>query len=200
VTAAKRLHFPCACVSGGPSRYSDPWADIARHKLLPQGTKEDIINLVATGPKTISQLAQALNLSAPSVHTHITDMIKSELLRESCEWQKRYPTERYYEPNFPVLKADDCAELTALCEGISQKLAELFEEQSPDLERAFAKTELARQGWTITDVTQFVFANIQRKARALLEEKGMLKTAELHANGSEWVYWAEEPMNHSAPE
>ena len=200
MTAAKRLHFPCSCVSGGPGRYSDPWADIARHKLLPQGTKEDIINLVAREPKTISQLAQALSLSAPSVHTHITDLMKSELLRESREWQKRYPTERYYEPNFPILKANDCAEFSELCETISQKLATLFEEQSPELERVFANTDLARQGWSFNDVSQFVFANIQRNARALLEENGMLKPAKMHGNGSEWVYWAEEPTNHSDQE
>jgi len=187
-------------VSGGPGRYSDPWADIARHKLLPQGTKEDIINLVAREPKTISQLAQALSLSAPSVHTHITDLMKSELLRESREWQKRYPTERYYEPNFPILKANDCAEFSELCETISQKLAALFEEQSPELERVFANTDLARQGWSFNDVSQFVFANIQRNARALLEENGMLKPAKMHGNGSEWVYWAEEPTNHSDQE
>jgi DNA-binding CsgD family transcriptional regulator len=32
-----------------------------------------IVNLVAREPKTISQLAEALDLSPPSVHTHIND-------------------------------------------------------------------------------------------------------------------------------
>src|SRR4051812_4119997 len=102
------LRFPCECVSSRPGGYSDPWAEISRNRLLPDGTKEEILNLVSREPKTISQLAEALHLSLPSIHTHITDMMKSELLRESVEWEKKYPTERYYEPNFPVLKAEEC--------------------------------------------------------------------------------------------
>src|SRR6185503_19214825 len=105
----KGLRFPCECVSSRPGGYSDPWAEITKNKLLPNGTKEEILNLVAREPKTISQLAEALKLSLPSVHTHINDMMKSELLRESEEWEKNYPTERYYEPNFPVFKAEECA-------------------------------------------------------------------------------------------
>lgn len=83
------LRFPCECVSARRGGYSDPWADITKRKLLPDGTKEEILNLVAREPKTISQLAGALNLSPPSVHTHINDMMKSELLRESEEWEKK---------------------------------------------------------------------------------------------------------------
>src|ERR671928_1670416 len=91
------LRFPCECVSSRRGGYSDPWATITKHKLLPDGTKEEILNLVAHEPKTISQLAEALKLSPPSIHTHINDMVKSELLRESEAWEKKYPTERYYE-------------------------------------------------------------------------------------------------------
>src|SRR5678816_4534398 len=106
----RRLRFPCECVSSGPGGYSDPWSEITRNKLLPDGTKEEILNLVAREPKTISQLAEALTLSAPSVHTHINDMMKSQLLRESEAWEKKHPTERYYEPNLPVFKAKECQE------------------------------------------------------------------------------------------
>ena len=44
---SKGLRFPCECVSAGPGGYSDPWADITKKKLLPNGTKEEIVNLVA---------------------------------------------------------------------------------------------------------------------------------------------------------
>jgi predicted transcriptional regulator len=74
------------CV-GGRGRYSDPWSETTKNKLVPNDTKEEILNLVARQPKTISQLAEALDLSPPSVHTHINDMMKSELLRESEEWE-----------------------------------------------------------------------------------------------------------------
>lgn len=189
----KRLRFPCECVSGGTGGYSDPWADITKNKLLPNGTKEEILNLVAREPKTISQLAEALKLSPPSVHTHISDMMKSELLRESEEWEKKYPTERYYEPNFPVFKSEECAEFKALCEEISKELVRLFERKRQKIERAFNKTSLSRQGWELSDITQCLYANMQRDARTILEKRGLLSPREKHKNGAEWIFWAEEP-------
>src|ERR1044072_6096757 len=97
------LPFPCECVSSRPGGYSDPWAGIAKNKLLPDGTKEEILNLVAQEPRTISQIAESLGLSVPSVHTHVRDMLESELLRAPAEWERAHPAERYYEPNFPVM-------------------------------------------------------------------------------------------------
>src|SRR2546421_8912481 len=188
----KSLQFPCECVSGGPGAYSDPWAEITKKKLLPDGTKEEILNLVVGEPKTISQLAEALDLSSPSVHTHINDMMKSELLRESKEWEKKYPTERYYEPNFPVFRAEDCAEFKALCQEMAEQVVALFEKKRPQMERAFARTSFPSRGWELTDVTQCLYANMQRSARALLEQHGVLRPREKHKNGAEWVFWAEE--------
>jgi DNA-binding transcriptional ArsR family regulator len=189
----KSLCFPCECVSGGKGGYSDPWAEITKNKLLPNGTKEEILNLVAREPKTISQLAEALELSPPSVHTHINDMMKSELLRESEEWEKKYPTERYYEPNFPVFKAEECAEFRILCDEMAQQVVALFEKKRAKMERAFAKTPLANQGWGFSDITQCLYANMQRGARTLLEERGMLSPRQKHKNGAKWIFWAQEP-------
>ena len=191
------LRFPCECVSAARGGYSDPWADITKRKLLPNGTKEEILNLVAREPKTISQLAEALKLSAPSVHSHVNDMIKSELLRESVEWEKKYPAERYYEPNFPVFRTEDCDEFLEMCQEMAEKLAALFESKQPHLKRAFNKTSLPRQGWDLTDVTQCIFANVQRSARTLLEERGLLQPPEKHTNGASWIFWAEEPLKKS---
>jgi hypothetical protein len=33
------LYFPCDCVSGRQENYSEPWAAVAKNKLLPNGTK-----------------------------------------------------------------------------------------------------------------------------------------------------------------
>src|SRR5919202_149477 len=121
------LRFPCECVSGRRGGYSDPWTGVTKHKLLPDGTKEEILNLVAREPKTISQLAKELKLKPASVHAPGADMVKSELLRESVEWEKKHPTERYYEPNFPVFRAEDCAEFEALCQEMAEQLVALFE-------------------------------------------------------------------------
>src|SRR5205085_12460136 len=121
------LRFPCECVSSRRGGYSEPWAAVTKNKLLPDGTKEEILNLLAREPKTISQLAEALSLSPPSVYAHVSDMMKSELLRESVEWEKKHPTERYYEPNFPVFRAEECAEVEALCQEMAEQVAALFE-------------------------------------------------------------------------
>ena len=188
----KGLRFPCECVSGLASGYSDPWAEITKRRLLPNGTKEQILNLVAQEPKTMSQLAQALNLSVPSVHTHVNDMMKSELLRESEEFEKRHPTERYYEPNFPVFKAKECEEFVELCEEMAEQLSTLFGRRRARMERAFNKTSLPQQGWELSDVTHCLYANMYRRARALLEQRQLLGPREKHQNGAEWVFWAEQ--------
>lgn len=186
------LRFPCECVSALNEPYSDPWAEVTKRKMLPNGTKEQIINLVAQEPKTLSQLAEALSLAPPSVHTHLNDLMKSELLRESSAWEKKYPTERYYEPNFPVLKAQECAEFMSLCDEMAAQIAALFERKRSKLERAFRKSGLAQQGWQLSDVTQCLYANMQRHARGLLEKKGLLTPPQKHANGAEWIFWAQE--------
>ena len=192
IDGRKGLRFPCECVSGLPGGYTDPWADITKRKLLPNGTKEQIVTLLAEEPKTISQLAQALNLSAPSVHTHINDMLQSELLRESEEYEKRHPSERYYEPNFPIFKAEECAEFRQLCEEMAEQLANLFEKRRAKMERAFNNTNLSAHGWELSDVTQCLYANMYRGARTLLEQRGLLASRQKHANGAEWIFWAEE--------
>jgi DNA-binding transcriptional ArsR family regulator len=191
------LRFPCECVSSRRGSYSEPWAAITKHKLLPDGTKEEILNLLAREPKTISQLAEALALSPPSVFAHVSDMMKSELLRESVEWEKKHPSERYYEPNFPVFRAEECAEFEALCQEMAEQVAALFEKKRRQMERAFHQTGFASRGWELKDVTQCLYANMHRAARILLEQRGLLATPGVHANGAEWVFWAEEPRADS---
>lgn len=187
------LWFACECVSAKEEGYSDPWAAIAQNKLLMDGTKEEIINLVAKEPRTIAQLAKELGISKPSVHAHINDMVESELLRESEEWEKRHPTERYYEPNFPVVGRDERAEFQTICEEMAERVASLFEKKQTQLKRAFERTELAERGWEFTDLSQYLYATVQRRARSLLEERGVLPKKERHSNGARWLFWAEEP-------
>src|SRR5215210_9216579 len=194
------LRFACECVSGRRGGYSDPWAAIAKNKLLPDGTKEEILNLLTREPKTISQLAEALSLSPPSVFAHVNQMMKSELLRESIEWEKQHPSERYYEPNFPVFRAEECAEFEALCQEMAEQLAALFEKKRPQMESAFRQTSFAGRGWELSNVTQCLYANMQRRARALLEQRRLLSPPEKHANGAEWVFWAEQPLADSDKE
>jgi DNA-binding transcriptional ArsR family regulator len=187
----KKLEFACECVSarGG---YSDPWAAIAQNKLLLDGTKEKLLNATAREPKTIAQLASELRLSQPTIHSHINDMMAGELLRESEEHEKRYPTERYYEPNFPVVRAEERAEFEAICDSIAERVADLFEKNVPRLRSAFDKTGLAARGWTFSDLAQYCYAGEQRSARKLLEQRGVLPRRKKHENGADWLFWAQE--------
>jgi DNA-binding Lrp family transcriptional regulator len=187
------LRFACECISARRGGYSDPWASIAKDKLINDGTKEEILNLVARDPKTISQLAEALGLSAASIHKHITEMAESELLRESTERERKHPAERYYEPNFLVVKARDHAEFDVLCRDMAERIADLFEKNCPQLERALSKTDLTNQGWAFSDLTQYLYARTQRGARELLEQRGALPPRQEHPNGAKWIFWAEEP-------
>ena len=186
-----KLQFACECVSarGG---YSDPWAGLSQNKLLVDGTKEKLLNAVARVPKTIAQLASELRFSQPTIHSHVNDMIASELLRESEEREKRYPTERYYEPNFPVVRAEERVEFEAICDSIAEHVAELFEKNIPQLQRAFDKTGLAARGWKFADLAQYCYAGAQRSARKLLEQRALLPPRTKHENGADWLFWAEE--------
>jgi hypothetical protein len=118
-------------------------------------------------------------------------MLCSELLREAIEWEKTHPAERYYEPNFPIFRAEECAEFKALCEEMSTELVELFKKRRRKMERVFRRTRLSKQGWELSDVTQCLFANLYRGARVSLEKSGLLSSREKHANGAQWIFWAE---------
>lgn len=186
------LFFPCECVSSRQENYSDPWAGVAKNRLIVDGTKEQILNIVARQPRTLSQLAKELSIAPPSVHAHISEMIESELLRDSEETEKLHSKERYYEPNFPVVWADDRIEFDKICEELCDDVAEIFEKSRPRFEDAFRKTSLGEKGWEFTDVTQYLYACIQRGARRRLEDRGMLRLATTHQNGVDWTFWAEE--------
>ena len=186
------LLFACQCVSARPSDHSDPWAAVAQNKLLPDGTKEEILNLVARSPKTVSQLAKEMGLSPPSVLTHVRAMMESELLRESEELERNYPAERFYEPNFPVVTAEERAQFNSSCVELAGRFADLFEKRLKQLERIFSETGLAERGWAFADVSQYLYACVQRAAREQLEERGALRPAEERSNGVAWSFWAEE--------
>ena len=83
-----------------------------------------------------------------------------------------------------------------LCEEMTKELVTLFERKQKKIERAFAKTGLPQKGWETSDITQCLFANMYRGARTLLEKRGVLAPREKHANGVQWIFWAEEPQTN----
>ena len=119
-------------------------------------------------------------------------MLKSELLCESTVEVTKHPAENYYEPNFPVVKFADRAVFEPICRAMSERLAELFERQQAQFKLAIKKTSLSDHGCEFADVAQYLYANVQRDARKLLEERGVLPRPQKHKNGAEWLFWAEE--------
>jgi hypothetical protein len=75
---------------------------------------------------------------------------------------------------------------------MAQQVVALFEIRRSKLERAFYRTGLKNKGWKFSDITQCLYAHMQRGARATLEERGLLTPRQPHANGAEWIFWAEE--------
>ena len=195
-----KLLFPCDCVSARGENYSDPWAPISRNKLFTDGTKEEIVNLVAESPKTISQLARALKLSVPSVHKHVNEMVSSELLRDSVEWEKAHPKERYYEPNFPVVSSENGTGIAEVCDELSDLIADAFDKALPRFEHVFQTTTLSQKGRTLDDLSQWLFARVQRDARRKLEERGTVLPAQPHSNGIAWSFWAEQVKSQNGGE
>jgi hypothetical protein len=64
----------------------------------------------------------------------------------------------------------------------------------------YKRTGFASRGWELKDVAHCLYANMQRSARSLLEQRGLLASPEKHANGVEWVFWADEPAVDSDKE
>ena len=185
-----KLQFACECVSaeGG---YSDPWAPVAQNGLLPDSTKEKIVTVVAREPRTVAQIAKEIRVSKATVHGHVGELLASELLREAEAHEKRHPVERYYEPNFPVVARDERDELEAVCGEMAERFADLFEGGRAAFGEAFERTALGERGWRFEDLSQYLFAKVQRTARELLEARGALEPRAPHRNGVEWVFWAE---------
>src|SRR5829696_2036057 len=119
-----RLRFACACATAVPVA-EDPWVAIVNQRKLNNGTKERILNAIYRQPRTITQLAELLGISAPAVHRHIVDMLADELIHEvelAAEVRSR-GSERYYRPNFPVVLAADRASLQPVLEELAADIA-----------------------------------------------------------------------------
>src|SRR5215207_3013157 len=133
-----RLRFACACASGIPVA-EDPWVAIVKQRKLNDGTKELILNAIYRQPRTITQLAQLLNISAPAVHRHIVDMLADELIQEVDlpAAERSRGSERYYRPNFPIVLAADRAALQPVLEDLAVDIAAAFHRRLEALGNAF---------------------------------------------------------------
>jgi DNA-binding transcriptional ArsR family regulator len=190
---AQVLHFACACASAAPTA-GDPWVAITQQRKLNDGTKELILNAVYRQPRTITQLAQLLDLAPPTVHRHVMDLLASELIREVPvpEDERRSAVERFYQPNFPIVLSADRAELQPVLDELANGIAEIFRDGQAALARAFARTSLPARGESFETLLHYLFGTAGRIARAQLEVEGVLPPWPEHRDGSRWVWWAEE--------
>jgi hypothetical protein len=188
-----RLRFACACASAFPSG-EDPWVAIVNQRKLNDGTKELILNAIYRQPRTITQLAELLGISAPAVHRHVVDMLADDLIQEVdlAPPQRSRGSERYYRPNFPVVLAADRDALQPVLEDLAADIAAVFQQRQEALANALAETSLSARGEPVELLHHYLYATATRLARARLEAAGSLPPWPEHADGSRWIWWAEE--------
>src|SRR5215218_4816061 len=190
---ARGLRFACACASAVPIA-EDPWVAISQQRKLNDGTKELILNAIYRRPRTITQLAELQGISAPAVHRHVVDMLANELIQEVdlAARQRSRGSERYYRPNFPVVLAADRTALQPVLQDLAADIAAVFQQRQEALAHAFADTSLPARGEPVEPLLHYFYATATRLARARLEAEGALPPWPEHADGSRWLWWAEE--------
>jgi predicted ArsR family transcriptional regulator len=188
-----RLRFACACASAVPIG-EDPWVAIVNQRKLNDGTKELILNAIHRQPRTMTQLSDLLGISAPAVHRHIVDMLGDELIQEVdlASSQRSRVSERYYRPNFPVVLAADRTAIQPVLEDLAADIAAVFRQRQEALAHAFAETSLSARGEPVELLLHYLYAAATRLARARMEADGDLPPWPEHADGSRWLWWAEE--------
>ncbi|HEV2066714.1 MAG TPA: winged helix-turn-helix domain-containing protein [Thermomicrobiales bacterium] len=169
------LRFACSCASAAPVA-DDPWVAIAKQGKLNDGTKERILNSVQRQPRTVSQLAQELGLSAPSVHRHVAELLASELIREVSvdAGAQRSAVERYYCPSFLVVRAADRGALEAILKDLANEVAEAFRGRLPGLAEALRVTGLLDEAKEAETLPHYLYAAAVRLARENLEKEQVL--------------------------
>lgn len=188
-----RLRFACACASGAPIA-ADPWVAIVNQRKLNDGTKELILNAIYREPRTITQLAEILGISAPAVHRHVAGLLADELIQEvdPPPGERSRGSERYYRPSFPVVLATDRSALQPVLEDLAVNIAAAFRQRRAALAHALADTSLPSHGEPAETLLHYLYATATRLARARLEADGALPSWPEHADGSRWIWWAEE--------
>ena len=184
----KGLSFPCDCLSANP-RCEESWVRVAKRGMFKDGTKEEILNGLQESPQTIAQYAKNHDLSQPTVHRHMSDLLRHGLIREAETPEKGYAVEKYYEPNFPVITREDQSLFEEGILALARELAQTISRFLPELEVTFNRSNAARKGWGFEEIAQYLVFTAQREARNKLERENILAT-ELKNAGLDFMFWA----------
>ena len=190
----RRLRFACSCASA-TGRSSDPWAAIPRDGKFNDGTKELILNAIGIRPATVTALAELLALRPPTIHRHVTELLAYELIQEVDvpKTERDSAVARYYRPRFPVVRDEDRRELQPVLEMLAEDIASVVRERQSALMEVLDRTSLPTRGEPLAASLHYCYAAVARLAREKLETEGTLPGWPEHADGSRWVWWAEEP-------
>src|SRR4051794_4085677 len=161
------LRFACSCASA-TTPPADPWAPLVQQGKLRDGTKERILNALHDPHCTIAHLAERLDLSQPTIHRHITDLLASELIREEPvpPDERAWAVERYYRPNFPVIAATDRAAVAALLDTLADAFAAAFQGSIGSLNAAMARTDQPAREEERAAVLHYLYTTAARLGRA----------------------------------
>ena len=108
--------------------------------------------------------------------------------------QRSRGSERYYRPNFPVVLAADRDALQPVLEDLATDIAAVFQQRQEALANALTETSLPTRGEPVEMLHHYLYATATRLARARLEAAGALPPWPEHADGSRWIWWAEEAL------
>ena len=184
------LRFPCDCLSSDAG-CAESWARVAKEGMFKNGSREKMLNLLHSRPRTIAQLAAAARLSQPTVFRHLKHLLKCGLVRELQQEGKNYSFERYYVPNFPVVSRGDRIVFEKDIAALARSVAEVIEKGLRSSEIRFGATDLHREGWAYGVFANYLFHEVQRKARLALEDKGIITTKMKKAD-LDFIFWAQQ--------
>src|SRR2546422_52981 len=111
----KGLLFPCECISSRPGGYSDSWAEITKNKLLLDGTKEEILNVLAQGPKTVTQIAETLSSKSTTQVVPDQTTFNRETKRNLCSFARGLKSARRTCSFTPIWAGSNTRPLVLYC-------------------------------------------------------------------------------------
>ena len=193
---AQVLRFACACASAVPVA-EDPWVAIVNQRKLNDGTKELILNALYRRPRTVAQLAQQLGLSAAGRAPPCRGAARQRA-------DPRGGRAGGWAPVGPrtLLPAQFPGRARRRSGGAAARAGRARRRDSPRPFRPRAGGPRARPsrapacppaGNRSRRCSTTCTPTATRMARERLEADGDLPPWPEHADGSRWVWWAEEP-------